>query len=53
MELTAVIEALQALPNDYDTDIVITTDSTYVKDGITSWINNWKRVSNKHMKLLS
>ena len=32
MELTAAIEALKAL-----------TDSTYVKDGITKWLSNWKR----------
>ena len=40
MELTAVIKALELLKK---TSIVeITTDSTYVKDGITKWIHNWK-----------
>ena len=40
MELTAVIEALQLVKNS--SNIVITTDSTYVKNGITDWIHNWK-----------
>ncbi|MAW53226.1 MAG: ribonuclease HI [Geminicoccus sp.] len=41
MELTAAIEALNALKRPCE--IVLTTDSTYVKDGITSWIDGWKR----------
>ena len=41
MELKAAIEALRALPKNGAVKIV--TDSTYVKDGITSWIANWKR----------
>ena len=40
MELTAVIEALQQL--NRTCQIVITTDSNYVKDGITDWIKKWK-----------
>ena len=40
MELTAVIEALKVLSRPCQ--IVITTDSNYVKDGITKWIHNWK-----------
>ena len=40
MELTAVIEALKQIKKPYL--INITTDSTYVKNGITDWINNWK-----------
>ena len=40
MELTAAIEALNALKRPCE--IVLTTDSTYVKDGITSWIDGWK-----------
>jgi ribonuclease HI len=39
MELTAVIEALKSLKKPCM--IIITTDSTYVKDGITVWIHNW------------
>ena len=49
MELTAVIKALELLKNE--STIEITTDSTYVKDGITKWIHNWKakgwRTANK------
>jgi len=49
MELTAVIEALLLLK--YSSNIVLTTDSNYVKDGITKWIHNWKskgwKTSNK------
>jgi len=40
MELTAVIEALKQIKKPYA--INITTDSTYVKNGITDWIHNWK-----------
>ena len=40
MELTAVIKALELLKNA--SILQITTDSTYVKDGITKWIHNWK-----------
>ncbi len=41
MELMAVIRALQALTRP--SRVIITTDSQYVKNGITSWIHNWKR----------
>ena len=41
MELTAVIEALRSLTRPCD--IIITTDSNYVKDGITDWIHKWKQ----------
>lgn len=41
MELTAAIEALNALKRPCE--IVLTTDSTYVKDGITLWIDGWKK----------
>ena len=40
MELTAVIESLKILKKP--SNIVIVTDSTYVKNGITEWIFNWK-----------
>ncbi|MDP1649376.1 MAG: ribonuclease HI [Rubrivivax sp.] len=40
MELTAVIEALASLKRRCK--VTIYTDSAYVKDGITSWIHNWK-----------
>ena len=41
MELTAVIKALKTL--NRSCNIVVTTDSNYVKNGITDWINNWKK----------
>tara|TARA_Y100001960_G_C14491955_1_gene737182 strand:- start:140 stop:601 length:462 start_codon:yes stop_codon:yes gene_type:complete len=40
MELTAVIESLKIIKNP--SKIIITTDSTYVKNGINDWIHNWK-----------
>ena len=42
MELTAAIEALKAIKNR-DLEIELHTDSSYVKDGITSWIYSWKK----------
>ena len=41
MELLAVIRALEALTRS--SSVRITTDSQYVKKGITEWIHNWKR----------
>ena len=41
MELTAVIEALQALKAACD--ITLYTDSRYVMDGVTQWLPNWKK----------
>lgn len=41
MELTAAIEGLKRLKEPCAVEIV--TDSQYVKNGITQWIQNWKR----------
>ncbi len=41
MELCAAIEALNSLKRSCQIDMF--TDSKYVKDGLTSWIHNWKR----------
>jgi ribonuclease HI len=41
MELMAVIKGLQALKRPCAVEV--TTDSQYVKNGITQWIHNWKR----------
>ncbi len=41
MELMAAIAALEALKRPVG--VRITTDSTYVRDGITKWIHGWKR----------
>ncbi len=40
MELMAAIRALETLTRPVKAHIH--TDSTYVKDGITTWIHNWK-----------
>jgi len=41
MEMMAVIEALRSLKRPCD--VILTTDSVYVKNGITSWISGWKK----------
>ncbi|MDR3465641.1 MAG: ribonuclease HI [Xanthobacteraceae bacterium] len=41
MELMAAIAALEALKRPAVVDL--TTDSQYVRDGITKWIHGWKR----------
>lgn len=41
MELTAVISALSALKRPCP--IILHTDSSYVKNGITQWVHDWKR----------
>ena len=41
MEMTAAIKALEYL-KDEDQKILLYTDSDYLRQGITSWIVNWK-----------
>ncbi len=41
MELQAVIEGLRYLKRP--TRVRVVTDSSYVKQGITEWMENWKR----------
>ncbi len=53
MEMSAVINSLSSL--NEKCDVVITTDSEYVKNGITKWIhgwlkNNWKTAAKKPVK---
>ena len=53
MELMASIMALKKINNK--SEIIIYTDSKYVKDGITVWIkkwklNNWKSANKKPVK---
>ena len=43
MELKAAIMGLCALAQTQRNWVTITTDSQYVKKGITEWINGWKR----------
>ncbi|CUX95823.1 Ribonuclease HI [Candidatus Gullanella endobia] len=53
MELIAAIVALEALTDSCE--LVISTDSQYVRQGITEWIHNWKKqgwktIDNKPLK---
>ncbi|HVT95801.1 MAG TPA: ribonuclease HI [Bryobacteraceae bacterium] len=41
MELRAAVEGLRALREGCEVEVI--TDSQYVKNGITSWIQGWKR----------
>ncbi len=41
MEMTAAIEALNALKQPCKVELY--TDSKYLRGGITSWIDNWKK----------
>jgi len=41
MELRAAIEGLRALKEMCEVEVV--TDSEYLKNGITTWIHDWKR----------
>ena len=41
MELMAAIAALEALKRSCQ--VQLTTDSEYVRQGVTRWINSWKR----------
>ncbi len=41
MEMKAAIEALSQLKRPCD--VVLTTDSQYLRKGITEWIDNWKK----------
>ena len=41
MELMAAIVALEALKEQCE--VILSTDSQYVRRGITQWIHNWKK----------
>ena len=41
MELMAAIEGLRALSEQCE--VALTTDSQYVRKGITEWLTNWKK----------
>lgn len=41
MEMRAAIEALDALTRR--SKVILHTDSTYLKDGLTKWMAGWKR----------
>ncbi len=48
MELMAAIEGLRAL--NKPCEVHVTTDSQYVRKGITEWMTNWKRNGWKNAK---
>lgn len=41
MEMKAAIEALNALTKPCD--VTLSTDSVYVRDGITKWVHGWQK----------
>jgi ribonuclease HI len=41
MEMTAALEGLRALPSG--SRVCVVTDSRYLHDGMTSWMEGWKR----------
>jgi ribonuclease HI len=41
MEMMAAIAALEALTRPCS--VILSTDSVYLRDGITKWIHGWKR----------
>ena len=41
MELTAAIMGIESL--EKPCEVIITTDSKYVMNGITEWMNDWKK----------
>ncbi len=41
MEMMAAISALEALKRRCD--VILTTDSKYLRDGVSRWLPNWKR----------
>ncbi len=43
MELMAAIQGLEALKEPCE--VILTTDSQYVRQGITEWMENWKKRS--------
>lgn len=48
MELTAAIEGVRFCPDG--AELEVWTDSNYVKQGITTWIHNWKKKNWKDVK---
>lgn len=48
MELTAAIEGILQCPSDVEVQLF--TDSSYVKNGITTWLENWKKKNWKDIK---
>jgi ribonuclease HI len=47
MEMMAAIVALEALKEHCE--VILSTDSQYVRQGITQWIHNWKNAAGKRL----
>ena len=43
MEMTAIVKALEQCVWMKENNVRIITDSNYVKQGISTWIHNWKK----------
>jgi len=43
MEVIAAIKSIEAIKDGFSIPIELHTDSSYLRDGITKWINGWKR----------
>ena len=43
MEVIAAIKAIETIKDGSTIPIELHTDSSYLRDGITKWINGWKR----------
>ena len=48
MELLAAIKGIKETPDN--SEVLLYTDSKYVKDGITSWITKWKKSMGNKLK---
>ena len=51
MEMTAAIKALEKTPKE--AEVVLYTDSSYLINGITKWIKEWKRNNWKRINWLT
>lgn len=50
MELRAVIVALNSLKEPCS--VILYSDSQYMKNGITKWIFNWKKIIGKPVQVM-
>ena len=50
MEVIAAIKSIEAIKDGFTIPIELHTDSSYLRDGITKWINGWKTSQKKPVK---
>ena len=48
MEMEAAIRGLESIVES--SNITITTDSNYLKDGITQWLDGWKKRTGRRLQ---